>query len=243
MNNSEQPTQSLPLPMLTPFQRMFAHPNIPPLQQQPLPLTLNIPQPSHPPPPPQDAVDNHAPVRTRRRGPPRNGPIPIPFIWATDRRAKIHSLNHLLQNRIFNIIGDVQCKSCQTKFQMSFDLVAKFDVISQFLITNMNTMHDRAPESLMYPRLMKCVHCNQENCVKPVIAEKKKKINWLFLLLGQMLGCCKLEQLKYFCKYNNHHRTGAKNRVLYLTYLELCKQLDPSLPFWCFSLTQELWYC
>jgi transcription elongation factor Elf1 len=190
-------------------------------------LTSEISSPSQS----QDIDANHPPVRARRRAAPRSGPIPIPFIWATDRRAKIHSLNHLLQNKIFNITGDVQCKSCRTKFQMSFDLQAKFDVISRYLVTNMNNMHDRAPENLMNPRLPKCVHCNQENSVKPIIAEKKKNINWLFLLLGQMLGCCKLEHLKYFCKYNNHHRTGAKNRVLYLTYFELRQQLDPSGPF------------
>ncbi|RHN67558.1 hypothetical protein MtrunA17_Chr3g0103971 [Medicago truncatula] len=106
---------------------------------------------------------------------------------------------------------------------MSFDLLVKFNEISQYLVTNMNTMHDRAPQILMNPKLPKCLHCNQENSVKPVIAEKKKNINWLFLLLGQIIGCCKLEQLKYFCKYNGHHRAGAKNRVLYLTYFELCK--------------------
>ncbi|KAH7510958.1 hypothetical protein FEM48_ZijujUnG0061700 [Ziziphus jujuba var. spinosa] len=47
----------------------------------------------------------------------------------------------------------------------------------------------------------------------------------------EMLGCCTLEQLKYFCKHTKNHRTGAKDRVLYLTYLGLCKQLDPTGPF------------
>ena len=189
-----------------------------------------IPETSNPSRP-QDMAANHTPVGPRRQSAPRSGPIPIPFIWATDRRAKIHNLNYLLQNKIFSISGDVQCKSCQAKFQITFDLLTKFDVISQYLVKNMNTMHDRAPKILMNPNLPRCLHCNQENSVKPVIAEKKKNINWLFLLLGQMLGCCKLEQLKYFCKYNNHHRTSAKNRVLYLTYFELCQQLDPSGPF------------
>jgi len=199
-----------------------------------------LPGASNPPPPRQEVAANSHAVRVRRRGLPGNDPIPIPFTWATDRRAKIHNLSHLLQNGIFNITGEVQCKSCQTKFQMSLDLVAKFDAISQYLVTNINTMHDRAPGILMNPRLPRCVHCNRENSVKPIIAEKKKNINWLFLLLGQMLGCCNLKQLKYFCKYNNHHRTGAKNRVLYLTYLELCKQLDPSGPFWCLSFIQQI---
>ncbi|WOH09609.1 hypothetical protein DCAR_0729067 [Daucus carota subsp. sativus] len=47
----------------------------------------------------------------------------------------------------------------------------------------------------------------------------------------QMLGCCTVEQLKYFCKHTKNHRTGAKDRVLYLTYLAICKQLDPKGPF------------
>ncbi|KAJ6365106.1 hypothetical protein OIU76_029972 [Salix suchowensis] len=72
---------------------------------------------------------------------------------------------------------------------------------------------------------------SQENSAKPVIANKKRKINWLFLLLGQMLGCCTLDQLKYFCKHTKNHRTGAKDRVLFLAYLGLCKQLDPNGPF------------
>jgi len=104
-------------------------------------LTLEISSPSQA----QDIDANHPPVCARRRAAPRSGPIHIPFIWATDRRAKLHNLDHLLQNKIFNIIGDVQSKSCQIKFQMSFDLQAKFDVISRYLVTNMNTMHDRAP--------------------------------------------------------------------------------------------------
>ncbi|AES63519.1 hydroxyproline-rich glycoprotein family protein [Medicago truncatula] len=49
----------------------------------------------------------------------------------------------------------------------------------------------------MHPILPKCVHCNQKNSVKPVIAKKKKSINWLFMLMGQMLGCCTLKQLRY----------------------------------------------
>jgi hypothetical protein len=92
-------------------------------------------------------------------------------------------------------------------------------------------MHDRAPSDWMNPVLPRCQFCDQENSVKPVIANKKQKINWLFLLLGQMLGCCTLDQLKYFCKHTKNHRTGAKDRVLYLAYLGMCKQLDPNGPF------------
>lgn len=48
-------------------------------------LTSEISSPSQP----QDIDANHPPVRARRRAAPRSGPIPIPFIWATDRGAKM----------------------------------------------------------------------------------------------------------------------------------------------------------
>ena len=98
---------------------------------------------------------------------------------------------------------------------------AKFAEIGACIAKNKSFMHDRAPSVWMNPALPKCQFCEQENSSKPVIASKKRKINWLFLLLGQMLGCCTLDQLKYFCKHTKNHRTGAKDRVLFLAYLGL----------------------
>jgi hypothetical protein len=247
MNNSEQPIQNNSIQEPTPFQHMFMQPTpsppppheqsmqtptnsestsfqrmfIPPPQpQQP---TLFIPlQPSHPP---------HAqPTRPRVRRSILNGKseiIPIPFIWATDLRATVHSFNYLLQNQIFNIIGDVECKRCQQTLQMSFDIRYKFPEIRHFIVENMHDMNDRGTV-WMRPTLPRCEHCDQG--MKPVISDKKRRINWLFLFLGQMLGCCTIEQLRYFCKHTKNHRTGAKDRVLYSTYLQLCKQLDPNGP-------------
>ncbi|KAL0409830.1 UNVERIFIED_CONTAM: hypothetical protein Slati_3572700 [Sesamum latifolium] len=94
---------------------------------------------------------------------------------------------------------------------------------------NRDVMRQRAPSAWMNPILPDCKYCKQHNCVKPILT-KKKSINWLFLLLGQMVGCCKLSELKYFCKHTKNHRTGAKDRVLYLAYLELCRQLNPEGP-------------
>jgi hypothetical protein len=148
-----------------------------------------------------------------------------------DRRAMVHSLDYLLSRRIETITGLVQCKRCEKQFEVGFDLRAKFVEIGAFISQNKSFMHDRAPSDWMNPVLPRCQFCDQENSVKPVIANKKQKINWLFLLLGQMLGCCTLDQLKYFCKHTKNHRTGAKDRVLYLAYLGMCKQLDPNGPF------------
>lgn len=172
-----------------------------------------------------------------RRNPtqaPREGKsetIPAPFPWATTHRATVHSLDFLVGKQIMTVAGDVQCKRCERQYEMEYDLREKFHEVGCYIVKNKCTMHDRAPSRWLNPNLPACKFCEQENCVKPIISEKKKSINWLFLLLGQMLGCCTLEQLKYFCKHTKNHRTGAKDRVLYLSYLGLCKQLDPTGPF------------
>ncbi|CAI9781920.1 unnamed protein product [Fraxinus pennsylvanica] len=185
----------------------------------------------------QAAAASRGPSGRVRRNPsqsPRGGKsaiVPAPFPWATTQRATVYSLGDLLSRQIFTISGDVQCKKCEKKYQMEFDLKQKFLEVWTFIAENKGSMHDRAPAVWINPNLPGCSSCKQENCVKPLISNKKKSINWLFLLLGQMLGCCTLEQLKYFCKHTRNHRTGAKDRVLYLTYLGLCKQLDPNGPF------------
>ncbi|XP_058782944.1 uncharacterized protein LOC131657577 [Vicia villosa] len=178
-------------------------------------------------PPPQQSM--HLPPREHaRRGQQSEKPetIDIPFRWATNRRANVCSFHYLIQNEIFDITGDVECKNCKRKFEMSFDVREKFPEISDYILKNSQAMDERAPPEIwMNPTLPDCVHCNKKNCVNPIVADKKKKINWLFLFLGQMLGCCNLVQLRYCCKYNNSHRTGAKDRVLYSAYLALCNQL------------------
>ncbi|KAM4089047.1 hypothetical protein ACB094_07G118800 [Castanea mollissima] len=176
------------------------------------------------------------PSRARRNPTqaPRDGKsdtVPAPFPWATTHRATVHTIDYLLSKEIVSVTGEVQCKRCEHQYEMEFDLKEKFIKVGSFIADHKNTMRDRAPSVWMNPVLPTCKFCNQENSVKPIIADKKKEINWLFLLLGQMLGCCTLEQLKYFCKHTKNHRTGAKDRVLYLAYLGLCKQLQPDGPF------------
>lgn len=176
----------------------------------------------------------HRPPRPpRARGPPtqilksgKSGTVPAPYPWATTRRAMVHTLDYLLSNGINTITGEVQCKRCEKQFQVEYDLKEKFTEVALFISNNKADMHHRAPPSWMNPTLPACIFCEQPNCAKPII-NKKRAINWLFLLLGKMLGCCKLSELKYFCKHTRNHRTGAKDRVLYLTYIDLCKQLDP----------------
>ena len=154
--------------------------------------------------------------------------IPPPFPWATNHRATVHTRKYLLENKIVKIKGSVECKRCKNKFEMVLDLEGKFSELWSFIQKKKDSMHDREPKVWMQPVLPKCQHCGQENSVQPSLAgTKKKAINWLFLLLGQMLGCCTLNHLKYFLKHTNRHRTGAKDRNLYSTYMGLCKQLVP----------------
>ncbi|WCJ41631.1 hydroxyproline-rich glycoprotein family protein [Euphorbia peplus] len=197
-----------------------------------------IPSPN-PSPPPLDSqptrrrdYTNRRPRSNGRKVTPRTDKtLTPPFPWATNKRVTVHSLEELTARKIDKITGLVQCKRCEKQYEMWFNLREKFMEVGSYIANNKEAMHDRAPGVWKSPVLPTCKFCEQENSVKPVISAKKKSINWLFLLLGQMLGCCTIEQLKYFCKHTENHRTGAKDRVLYLTYLGLCKQLQPHGPF------------
>ncbi|GJR92769.1 hypothetical protein Tco_0264943 [Tanacetum coccineum] len=185
-------------------------------------LVLSLTQPI----PQTQRVVTSAPRRNRRntirQG--KSPTIPPPFQWATNHRANVHSLKYLSDAGINVISGEVQCKRCDQQYDIEYDLKSKFLEVAKYVAENKYKLRERAPLSWTSPTLPNCKFCNQENCMKPVMAKKKKEINWLFLLLGQMLGVCTLGQLKYFCKHTRNHRTGAKDRVLFLTYLELCKQ-------------------
>ncbi|KAG4152366.1 hypothetical protein ERO13_D04G118050v2 [Gossypium hirsutum] len=198
-----------------------------------LDLTLGPPPDPSSNPNPNPAVA--APTGRRARANPfqklkggKSETITAPYPWATTRRARVHDLNYLQSNNIRTINGQVECKVCQTVYTIEYDIEEKLKGIKDFVLGNRWRMNDRAPKCWMYPRLDNCKNCGSS--LKPVIG-KKRDINWLFLVLGQMLGCCKLSDLKYFCKHTKNHRTGAKNRLLYIAYIELCKQLCPHGPF------------
>lgn len=211
-NQPNLPPPSLPLPSGSFY--------LPPVLASPTPIVAGPIQPMR---------KRRNPSKAAKDG--KSDTIPPPFPWATNRRATVHTLDYLLSKQLFTISGDVQCKRCERKYQLEYDLREKFLEIGTYIAENKAAMHDRAPDIWMNPLLPTCQFCKQENSVKPIISEEKSSINWLFLLLGKMLGCCTLDDLKYFCEHTKNHRTGAKDRVLYLTYLTLCKQLDPNGPF------------
>ncbi|XP_015947885.1 uncharacterized protein LOC107472871 [Arachis duranensis] len=152
--------------------------------------------------------------------------ITPPFPWATDRPAKIHTLQYLNQNKILTINGDVQCGSCGKRFEMEFDLNKKVAENGKFLKDHGASLHSRCPKEWRNPNPIACKFCGEEKSVKPVIGNRKEhSINWLFLWLGQFIGFCNLEDLRYFCKYNKLHRTAAKDRFVLKVYTEIFKQL------------------
>ncbi|CAA7393661.1 unnamed protein product [Spirodela intermedia] len=175
----------------------------------------------------------HQGVPRARKNPhqgPRKGKdetVEPPFPWATDRRAVVHRKDYILSLGIRTITGEVKCKRCENRFFMAYDLAVKFQEVTNLIEREKPQMHHRARPEWLAPTFSDCPTCCHANCLKPVIATKKRAINWLFLLLGGTLCCCTIEQLKYFCKHTGNHRTGAKDRLLYLVYLGICKQLDP----------------
>ncbi|CAH8255025.1 unnamed protein product [Arabidopsis lyrata] len=157
----------------------------------------------------------------------KSGTISPPFPWATNYRGQIQSLEYLESKQITTITGEVQCRHCENVYPVSYNLKERFAEVEKIFLNRKRIMRERAPSIWLNPEQRRCELCGREKAVKPVIAERKSQINWLFLLLGQTLGFCTLEQLKNFCKHSKSHRTGAKDRVLYLTYLGLCKMLQP----------------
>ncbi|KQK05049.1 hypothetical protein BRADI_2g17640v3, partial [Brachypodium distachyon] len=182
---------------------------------QPLPVILNSGDPPLPPPPNNNAVP--AP--------------PPPFPWATSRLGIHRSISELAQLGITTIEGEVQCRRCEARKTISYDIATKFLEVRSFVARHIDDMNDRAPEAWQSPAMADCGGCGQRGSVRAVIPPEKERINWVFLVLGQALGFCTLEQLKHLCSHAKKHRTGAKDRVLYLAYMELLNQLCPDKLF------------
>ncbi|KAL0661050.1 hypothetical protein Bca4012_097887 [Brassica carinata] len=140
----------------------------------------------------------------------------------------IQSLENLESKQITTITGEVQCRHCEKVYQVSYNLRERFSEVENVFVTRKKGLRERAHPVWTNPEPVRCELCGRDKAVKPVIADRKRQINWLFLLLGQTLGYCTLEQLRDFCKHSKSPRTGAKDRVLYLTYLGLCKMLEPN---------------
>ncbi|KAK3161636.1 hypothetical protein QOZ80_1BG0079580 [Eleusine coracana subsp. coracana] len=204
----------------------------------PLALTLGsiyTAAPTPPPPPPSRStrrrrLNNNRAVATATKplDAANNAARPAPpFPWATDRPARHDTLDTLLRRGVTTVEGGARCKRCGARTTVAYDLASRFRELRAFVDANRHAMDDRAPDAWMCPALPDCGACGRRGAVWPEIPADKRDINWLFLLLGQTLGCCTLEQLKYFCMNTGRHRTGAKNRVLYYAYIELCNQLQP----------------
>jgi len=187
--------------------------------------------PASPPPPPLPLVATRAVRRRVHRVNPLADAGDLvqapPFPWATERPAQHGTLQSLLRRGVTSVEGQARCKRCGGRKAIAYDLESKFREVREYIVANRHAMYDRAPKAWEFPALPDCDACGHKGAMWPEIAADKHEINWLFLFLGQMLGCCTLEQLKYFCMNNGRHRTGAKNRVLYYAYIEMSNQLLP----------------
>ncbi|EAY75455.1 hypothetical protein OsI_03356 [Oryza sativa Indica Group] len=155
----------------------------------------------------------------------------FPWVTSADLPVLHCTLESMLLKGITSVEGKATCNRCRAEVPIAYDLDAKFREVRDYVAANIHIMDDRAPEHWMCPRLPDCGSCGKKACMWPQIPNEKREINWLFLFLAQMLGCCTLEGLKFFCKNTKNHYTGAKTRVLYYAYIEMCRQLDPQGPF------------
>ncbi|KAG2617757.1 uncharacterized protein LOC120667620 [Panicum virgatum] len=151
-----------------------------------------------------------------------------PYPWSTERVGVHHSLAELSRRGVEAVTGELQCKRCHDLRVVTLDARARFNELHGYISRNVQAMDDRAPRRWKEPALPDCERCGQRGSMRPVIPADKHRINWVFLLLSEMLGVCTLEQLKHLCEHTHQHRTGAKDRVLYSTYMELCNQLLPN---------------
>ncbi|KAL2633718.1 hypothetical protein R1flu_005197 [Riccia fluitans] len=104
--------------------------------------------------------------------------IEVPYPWATDRRAVVMSLDRITRSGICSIQGEIICKRCDGSQTVDYNLQASFLQLDNYFMANKDLMHDRAPKIWMVPRLLDCSMCHQSDCVKPVIHQRKRHINW-----------------------------------------------------------------
>ncbi|CAF2158056.1 unnamed protein product [Brassica napus] len=135
---------------------------------------------------------------------------------------------NLESKQITTITGDVHCRHCKKVYQVSYHVRERFFEVENVFVTPKKGLRERAHPVWTNPKPVRCELCGRDKAAKPVIADRKSQINWLFLLLGKTLGYCTLEHLRNFCKHSKSPRTGAKDRVLYFTYMGLCKILEPN---------------
>ncbi|KAG6572025.1 hypothetical protein SDJN03_28753, partial [Cucurbita argyrosperma subsp. sororia] len=130
--------------------------------------------------------------------PRETGPIEPPYPWSTNQRAVVHTLNYMTSNQILTITGDVKCHHCQRIYKIEYDIVSKFNEIGSFVENNMESLQDRTPRSWIWPDYPTCRFCGTEKGVRPVIPKECEKINWVFLLLGEMNISISLNKTRYF---------------------------------------------
>ncbi|XP_021849478.1 uncharacterized protein [Spinacia oleracea] len=171
-------------------------------------------------------------------------PQPL-YPHAKPEPAKIHSLNYLLQNHILIVSKDFKCgnSECNQMYKVTYDIQTKFQELVEFIRTEKDKSLNGgvAPEKWLTPTttLPECSNCRRKCDVDSLLGSDDRvsesayhKIDWLFLLLGRLLGVCEWNQLNYFCINNNIDRSvngmvASTSQLLYRVYFDLCRQLQP----------------
>lgn len=159
---------------------------------------------------------------------------PPPFPWAANTTGtKICTLEYILYTlHIDSVSADFKCMICGDVEKVEYNLAHKYMQVSDYIHRKGTKMGGIASNSWQFPTRPQCKNCNNKRrCLEEVIKKDNNSINWLFLFVGKLIGCCKVQQLKEFCEQNEIECSGTKPRLVYLTYLGLCKQLDPQASY------------
>ncbi|XP_057499370.1 uncharacterized protein LOC130783650 [Actinidia eriantha] len=179
----------------------------------------------------QEAVNAQLSPPQQQPSPPQNPPSPPPYAWATndrcDGRVGLCSLDYLMSAGITEISGTVKCRFCDRFSTLNYDLMKRFGALKDFIRENKAAMRGEAPKvwNKSSINLPECTVCHKARAMKPCRTKHPRTYNWLFMLLGQTLAVCSPSDLDYF--FNRYSR---QTQLLYLTYLGLCKQLEPNEP-------------
>ncbi|KAM6574386.1 hypothetical protein CsatA_022713 [Cannabis sativa] len=162
------------------------------------------------------------------------------YPWARAQPCKVYSFNYLMTNKIMVIKGRVECNICRREFVKELDLQDEFHNIGMGLIREMtrNMKENRSGhrDGAVVPRpyaTLGCKVCGHKDSVRPIVLDDNDiddfyDINWLFLMLSQLLGWCTCVQLMHFCSTNKipYSNKTYKDRLLFLTYMDLWRQFS-----------------
>ncbi|KAF0926545.1 hypothetical protein E2562_026033 [Oryza meyeriana var. granulata] len=99
-----------------------------------------------------------------------------PYPWATNEMAKHHSLAELRRRGITTLKGEAQCRRCDTRKMMVYNIEDKFQEVAKYFRENCLDMNDRASARWMNPTIPDCDNCGQKNSMRPKTSSGTKLV-------------------------------------------------------------------